>query len=134
MAKAKKTVKTVEENNVEPVNSPSKQKPPKSPTKGQKPATKPAKRGFKSRVNNPPMGEMVTAALKALKNENGVALISIRKYILANYDGYHGKIGKATQTDVKNALADAFQSGKIIMTNDKGDAIKFNMRFNMVAE
>lgn len=97
---------------------------------------------FKSRANNPPTGEMVMAALKALKNERGVPMASICKYLWDNYGGFGNKIGKERREEIKDFIKMEYNKGNIVMTNtDKhkdADAINdaapinFNKRFNYV--
>lgn len=128
MAKTKKVQSTKgDEGNDQDVNG----------GKGKK-LSKNLKGRFTSRFANPPTGEMVIAALKALKNERGVAMATICKYLLENFGGFGAKIAKKRREEIKSFIRKEFDEGNIVMANadeDEGDeaaAINFTKRFNYV--
>lgn len=104
---------------------------------GESPIKK-AKNVKKRAADNPPTGEMVMAALKALKDERGVSMVAIRKYLFDNFGGFGAKIGKQRREEIKEFIIAELKSGKILTTNAGADTtnfeksvVKFGTRFNI---
>lgn len=82
---------------------------------------------------------MVVAALKALKEDKGVLLVNIRKYMFKTFGGFGRKISKERRDEIKEFMVAEFEKGRIVMTNgEPSDFIKkfhlFGSRFNIVAD
>lgn len=80
---------------------------------------------FKKRSDYPNNGEMVMAALKALKDDDGVSLLTIYKYLFKNFGGFGSKIGKKRREEIREFIVAELKNGKIVTTNAGADAVNF---------
>ena len=87
---------------------------PKKVAKAKKPAAKPV---------HPPTGEMVKAAVAALKDRKGSSLSAIKKYISANYKVDDAKIAPFIRKAVKKLVAD----GKLAQVKGTGASGSFKL-------
>ncbi|KAF7401427.1 hypothetical protein HZH68_007247 [Vespula germanica] len=102
---------TTVENNTENVK-PTPKKATKAKTKTQRPKS-----------THPPTSEMVTAAIKELKDRKGSSLQAIKKYIVATY-----KVdGEKVTPFIKRYLKTAVSSGSVVQTKGKGASGSFKL-------
>jgi histone H1/5 len=95
-----------------------------SPAKKGKKTTKPAgAKKPKAKPNHPKTSEMVTSALKNLKERNGSSLQAIKKYIAANYSVDAEKLAPFIRKSLKSAVI----SGKLVQTKGKGASGSFKL-------
>ncbi|XP_012229239.1 histone H1B-like [Linepithema humile] len=90
----------------------------------------PAKKASKSKIKSnqqkksqPPTSEMVTAAIKDLKDRKGSSLQAIKKYIVANYKMDAEKVAPF----IKRYLKTAVTSGAVVQTKGKGASGSFKL-------
>jgi hypothetical protein len=91
----------------------------------------PAKKGAKTKDNkkakakpsHPPTSQMVTAAIKSLKERGGSSLQAIKKYIAANYKVDVEKLSPFIKKYLKSAVA----SGALVQTKGKGASGSFKL-------
>ena len=89
------------------------------------PKKSPAKKSVKPRAKSthPPVAEMVTAAIKALKDRKGSSLPAIKKYMTVNYNVDCGKLAHYIKAFLKSAVA----SGKLVQTKGVGASGSFKL-------
>ncbi len=75
-----------------------------------------AKGDKKAKPSHPPTSQMVTAAIKSLKERGGSSLQAIKKYIAANYKVDVEKLSPF----IKKFLKSAVVSGALVQTKGKG--------------
>jgi len=99
--------------------SPVKSKPAKkTPTKPKTPAA------------HPPVAEMVTAAIKALKDRKGSSLPAIKKYLSANYKVDVAKLAPFIKKFLRGAVGD----GKLVQVKGTGASGSFKLSAAAKAE
>ena len=86
-----------------------------------KTATKPKKRA--KPAEHPKYNEMITAAIKALKERNGSSRQAIDKYIKANY-----KVGDNAGVHIKQALKRMVKNEKLLQTKGTGASGSFKVK------
>lgn len=96
-----------------------------SPAKGRK--AKAAAAGGakkpKSKPTHPPTSQMVSAAIKELKDKKGSSLAAIKKYIAANYKLDVDKLNFY----IKKALRDGVEGGTLVRTKGVGASGSFKL-------
>lgn len=93
-------------------------------------STPTAKKAAKSKVKtqrpkstHPPTAEMVTSAIKELKDRKGSSVLAIKKYIVTNY-----KVdGEKFAPFIKRYLKAAVTSGAVVQTKGKGASGSFKL-------
>lgn len=93
-------------------------------------ATTPAKKSAKSKAKtqrpkstHPPTAEMVTSAIKELKDRKGSSVLAIKKYIVSTY-----KVdGEKFAPFIKRYLKAAVTSGAVVQTKGKGASGSFKL-------
>ncbi|KAG5327109.1 H1 protein, partial [Pseudoatta argentina] len=94
-------------------------------------AAAPAKKSAKSKAktqrpksNHPPTSEMVTSAIKELKDRKGSSVLAIKKYIVSTY-----KVdGEKFAPFIKRYLRAAVTSGAVVQTKGKGASGSFKLK------
>ena len=97
------------------------------------PAKKPAKKSAakpKKPASHPPVAEMVTAAIKALKDRKGSSLPAIKKYMSANYKVDVAKLAPF----IKKFLRNAVTAGKLVQVKGTGASGSFKLSAAAKAE
>lgn len=84
----------------------------------------------KAKPSHPPTSEMVTTAIKTLKERGGSSLQAIKKYIAANYKVDVEKLAPF----IKKFLKSAVTSGALIQTKGKGANGSFKLSAAKKAE
>lgn len=92
-----------------------------APKKAKKAAAGPKKP--KAKPNHPPIAQMVSDAIKALKERNGSSLPAIKKYIAANNKVDVLKLAPFIKKSVKSSVV----AGKLIQTKGKGASGSFKL-------
>lgn len=92
-----------------------------APKKAKKVAAGPKKP--KTKPNHPPIAQMVSEAIKALKERNGSSLPAIKKYIAANNKVDVLKLAPFIKKSVKSSVV----AGKLIQTKGKGASGSFKL-------
>lgn len=97
-----------------PAAAPAAASPKKAKSSGKKPRAKP---------NHPRTSEMVSSAIKSLKERGGSSLQAIKKYIAANYKVDPEKFAPFIKKYLKAAVA----SGELVQTKGKGASGSFKL-------
>lgn len=88
-----------------------------------KKTAKPKSKAQKAKSSHPPTSEMVTAAIKELKDRKGSSLQAIKKYIVSTY-----KVdGEKVAPFIKRYLKAAVVSGTVVQTKGKGASGSFKL-------
>ncbi|KAK2588101.1 hypothetical protein KPH14_004161 [Odynerus spinipes] len=99
------------------------------PTLVKKPAKSKAK-AQRTKSTHPPTSEMVTAAIKELKDRKGSSLQAIKKYIVATY-----KVdGEKVAPFIRRYLKTAVTSGTVVQTKGKGASGSFKLSSSKAPE
>ncbi|XP_073968751.1 uncharacterized protein [Rhodnius prolixus] len=87
------------------------------------PKKKAATKTAKKKVSHPPTSQMVTAAIKDLKERGGSSLQAIKKYISTTYSVDAEKLSLFIRKYIKSAV----ESGELVQTKGKGAAGSFRL-------
>lgn len=103
-----------------------------APASPAKPVKKAAKKPTKPKAPaaHPPVAEMVTAAIKALKDRKGSSLPAIKKYLSANYKVDVGKLAPF----IKKFLRSSVAAGKLVQVKGTGASGSFKLSAAAKAE
>uniref|UniRef100_T1IEP6 H15 domain-containing protein n=3 Tax=Rhodnius prolixus TaxID=13249 RepID=T1IEP6_RHOPR len=98
-----------------------------SPTVGKKAKASPKKKAGPKTANkkasHPPTSQMVTAAIKDLKERGGSSLQAIKKYISTTYNVDAEKMSLFIRKYIKSAV----ETGELVQTKGKGAAGSFRL-------
>ncbi|XP_073973432.1 histone H1-like [Rhodnius prolixus] len=98
---------------------------PVSPVKKGKgsPKKKAVAKSGKKKVSHPPTSQMVTAAIKDLKERGGTSLHAIKKYISTKYNVDAEKMSFFIRKYIRSAV----ESGELVQTKGKGASGSFKL-------